>query len=142
MSERRGIAVVKHFRVLVLTIPFVLVVSAGPARAQWGAEPAEPSWGDYDDAHVWRDASWWWTNRRDWIESHHPEWWATSTTLMYGIRLGGGGKPAPIGRAPIIRNGVVGGFGGSSSCDRGAGGAIQLLANARSERPSLHSERL
>jgi hypothetical protein len=65
----------KHLMILLLAIPLILVCPTAPARAQWGAVPAEPRWGANDDGHVWRDASWWGNNRPDSIRLHHPDWW-------------------------------------------------------------------
>ena len=31
--------------------------------------------GDYDEAHQWHDAGWWWANHPDWVRKHHPTWW-------------------------------------------------------------------
>src|SRR5271156_60409 len=80
MYEARRIAVMKHLTlkhliILLLAVPLLLVTPPTPARAQWGDVPGEPNWGAYDGGHVWRDASWWGTNRQDWIKQHHPEWW-------------------------------------------------------------------
>jgi len=37
------------------------------------AQPAQ-GWGDYDQNHQWRSASWWQEHHPDWVAQHHPEW--------------------------------------------------------------------
>src|ERR1700722_5332635 len=64
---------------VVISTAMLMLLFAVTAHAQFKAFPnplpPEPRWGDYDDHHEWRDASWWWENRADWARAHHPEWW-------------------------------------------------------------------
>jgi len=58
---------------LLLAVLFFSVFLASSARAQFSTPPAPlPRWGDYDDSHTWRDASWWWENKPEWVRAHHP----------------------------------------------------------------------
>jgi hypothetical protein len=44
-----------------------------PPRAYY-APPPPVLYGAYDERHVWRDRNWWVSNRRQWVQEHHPEW--------------------------------------------------------------------
>src|SRR5271156_106703 len=44
-----------------------------PPRAYY-APPPPVLYGAYDERHVWRDRNWWLSNRRQWVQEHHPEW--------------------------------------------------------------------
>jgi len=55
-----------------MTLAAVLMITA-PASAQL-INPRQ-GFGDYDEAHQWHDAGWWWANRPDWVRQHHPTWW-------------------------------------------------------------------
>jgi hypothetical protein len=33
-----------------------------------------PAYGDYDEHREWHDSNWWVSNRRDWVQQHHPDW--------------------------------------------------------------------
>ena len=67
---------IKHFASALL---IVLALGAAPgfahAQCDQYAAPPLPRWGDYDENHNWRAATWWWMNRADWASAHHPEWW-------------------------------------------------------------------
>src|SRR5580658_6817960 len=73
MSGMRGESMKKIIVALasLLWLASALLIAV-PASAQM---TPPPRWGDYNDAHQWREASWWWQNNPNWVRHHHPEWW-------------------------------------------------------------------
>ncbi len=67
-----------------LATAIMMLMLTAPALAQlnpWPSPlPPAPVWGDYDQGHVWHDASWWLENQPDWVRANHPEWWGDYDT--------------------------------------------------------------
>jgi len=46
-----------------------------PSHPAYGTAYGHPAgMGAYDEKHQWHDSNWWVSNKREWVQQHHPEW--------------------------------------------------------------------